>query len=418
MHKGFRTGFAIAVLGLSTSAMAGGFQISEASGSGLGNAYAGSAALPEDASIGFWNPAGLTQLGNYQIVAAGTMLNLNSDVRIPQASSVLGPTQGDHREEAGGWFLIPAFHASTPKIGRFAFGLGVTTPYGLTTSYTSRSRSRYFATYSNLVTINVGPSVGFEVNRHLSLGAGVDFQYLTTTLKQKLPTLGGDAEYKNEADDWAIGWNAGVLCHFDTGTQVGLHYRSRINHKVTGSAFINSPEVTVEGDASARVTIPDTFNLSLNQKINACWDLLASYHYTHWRTIDTVTLDYTDSLGQFFQPSYSTSLDLNFQNTSKVALAVNYHPCEQWRFRLGSAYDGTNVKSRRTRSFRLPDNNRIWLALGAQYNVNRCVSVDMGYAHLFVHRAYIEARSEVASANATVDGSVNQFGAQLTWNFS
>lgn len=418
MQNGLRTSLALALLGLSSTALAGGFQISEANVSGLGNAYAGAAALPEDASIGFWNPAGLTQLCDYQVVGAGTMINLNTDVRMPRAQSLLGPTVGDQREEAGGWFFIPAIHVATPKWGRFAFGLGVTTPYGLTTSYTSRSRSRYFATYSNLLTVNVGPSVGFEVNRHISLGAGLDMQYLTTTLKQKLPTLGGDSEYKNEADDWAIGWNAGILCCFDTGTQVGAHYRSRIHHKLRGHAYIDSPEITIEGDASARVTIPDTFTLGVTQKVNACWDVLASYYYTHWTTIDTVTLDYTDSLGQFFAPTYSTSLHLNFKNASKVALAVNYHPTEQWNFRLGTAVDGTNVRGRRWRSFRLPDNNRVWLALGAQYTVNRCVSVDLGYAHLFVHRAYVEARSRLALVDATVDGSVNQFGAQLTWRFS
>ena len=45
----------------SGAAGASGFQLLE-QGSGLGNAYAGSAAKANDASTIFWNPAGMTRL--------------------------------------------------------------------------------------------------------------------------------------------------------------------------------------------------------------------------------------------------------------------------------------------------------------------------------------------------------------------
>src|SRR5687767_12078282 len=44
-------------------AIAGGFQLLHQSQGGLGTAFAGSAALAEDASTGFFNPAGLAWLG-------------------------------------------------------------------------------------------------------------------------------------------------------------------------------------------------------------------------------------------------------------------------------------------------------------------------------------------------------------------
>ena len=46
----------------SGAASAGGFQLLEQNASGIGNAYAGSAAVAENASTIFFNPAGMTQL--------------------------------------------------------------------------------------------------------------------------------------------------------------------------------------------------------------------------------------------------------------------------------------------------------------------------------------------------------------------
>lgn len=419
----------LSLIGFSSlSVFAGGFQLSEENTSGLGNAYAGASALPEDASIGFWNPAGLTYLKQKQVVASGAVINLNNDVRIPEASNIQilspmptpAPTQGNNREEAGGWFFVPAMHFSLPfYCDKMAVGIGVTAPFGLTTSYSSSSRSRYLATHSNLTTINIGPSVAYQVNRHLSIGGGVDFQYLTVTLKQKLPTVAGDAEFKNEANDWGYGWNIGAMCCFDTGTTLGASYRSRIHHELSGDAYVRGPAAlgafNNEGGVSGRITLPDYGSVSLVQRINDQWAFLASYFYTNWETIDKVTLDYTEGMKNVNFPD-GVALDLDFQGASKVALALNYCPNECWKLRLGTAYDQTNVRRPTTRSFRLADNDRVWLALGAQYKVNRCVKIDLAYAHLFVKEAKIHAVSEVASANAQVEGSVNQFGGQLTWN--
>src|SRR3990172_2899098 len=60
-----------AMLVMSGTAAASGFALTEQSGSGLGNAYAGGAAGAEDASTIFFNPAGLSQIKGRQLVVAG-----------------------------------------------------------------------------------------------------------------------------------------------------------------------------------------------------------------------------------------------------------------------------------------------------------------------------------------------------------
>ena len=53
---------ALMALAFAGAAGASGFQLTEQNASGLGNAYAGQAAVAENASTIYFNPAGMTQL--------------------------------------------------------------------------------------------------------------------------------------------------------------------------------------------------------------------------------------------------------------------------------------------------------------------------------------------------------------------
>ena len=53
----------------SGTASAAGFQLLEQNASGIGNAYAGSAAVAENASTIYFNPAGMTQLQAREVSA-------------------------------------------------------------------------------------------------------------------------------------------------------------------------------------------------------------------------------------------------------------------------------------------------------------------------------------------------------------
>ncbi|MBP6195472.1 MAG: outer membrane protein transport protein, partial [Methyloversatilis sp.] len=98
---------------LSGQAMAAGFAVQNQNGAGTGVAFAGAAAMAEDASTIYFNPAGMTYLPpGHSISAAGTLLNrsLRFDDR---GSNALGPFPlGDDGGQGGGMSLIPAAYYS------------------------------------------------------------------------------------------------------------------------------------------------------------------------------------------------------------------------------------------------------------------------------------------------------------------
>ena len=100
-----------ALLALGTQqAMASGFQLLEQNASGLGNAYAGSAAVAENASTIYYNPAGMTYLGNQEYSVG---LNLIQ----PTAHVGQGRRQGQDSHDLGGGGDVEPGLAGDPVLG-------------------------------------------------------------------------------------------------------------------------------------------------------------------------------------------------------------------------------------------------------------------------------------------------------------
>src|SRR5712692_10258184 len=76
-----------AFAGISAPASAAFFQIQENSASGIGNAFAGGAAIAEDASTVWYNPAGMTRLKDQQFVFAGHFINPSFKASVVSAST-------------------------------------------------------------------------------------------------------------------------------------------------------------------------------------------------------------------------------------------------------------------------------------------------------------------------------------------
>ena len=99
----------------SLTASAGGFQLYEANAKSLGNAFAGIAAVAQDSSTEYYNPAGLTLLKKPEISIAGTVVDLDTKGYVDSATSNTSPGQqvsGSNNVSPGGLDFIPSFHAT------------------------------------------------------------------------------------------------------------------------------------------------------------------------------------------------------------------------------------------------------------------------------------------------------------------
>lgn len=127
-------------------------------------AYAGTAALAEDATSGYYNVAGLTRIKQGSVVGTVTGFLLTLDFH-PTSSTVYGqPVSGSTGVDPTRNVLVPSFHAAWRLDERWVLGFGVTAPYGLELKYPSDSVVRYVATKSELLTYNFNPMIAYRIN--------------------------------------------------------------------------------------------------------------------------------------------------------------------------------------------------------------------------------------------------------------
>src|SRR6267142_765116 len=249
----------VAVLAaVSAPASAAFFQIAEQSASGIGNAFAGGAAIAEDASTVWYNPAGMTRFAGPQFVVGGSYILPSFSANVLSASTVVGAPIGGGGGEAGAPAFVPNLYAVVPVSKRFTLGAGVNAPFGLVTDYPDSWAGRYYALRSDIKTVNVNLAAAFKFHDAFSVGLGANHQNLNAELTQAvdfttlcnagaLLGLGsagcgagggfsqpgnpndGNAKVTAKGDAW--GYNAGIFSQLGA-TRLGLAYRSQMKYKL------------------------------------------------------------------------------------------------------------------------------------------------------------------------------------------
>ncbi len=404
MSHPLRFAASLTLASLTGTIQAAGFALIEQNASGLGNAYAGQAAVAADASTIFFNPAGMTLLPDRQVVVAGHLI-------APQAEfngTVSAPIGGGNGGDAGGLAFVPNGYFAFRLTPDVHLGVGMFAPFGLKTEYDTSWKGRIHAIESEVKTININPSIAWRANDHLSLGAGLSMQYVEATLSNATGVGSPVPVGQVKGDDYGWGFNLGVLWHIQEGTRVGLAYRSEIDHTLEGDFRLNG--AVALSTVFADVTLPDSLALSLSHKLNDRWEVLADVTWMGWSDFEELRIRRADG-------STLTLTEEKWDDSYRFSLGANYRLNERITLRGGVAFDETPV-SDAYRTARIPDEDRTWVAFGVQYRLSPKSLIDVGYAHLFVKDASInELRSSVVRLIGNYDASVDILSAQLTHSF-
>ena len=443
----------------SPSAFASGFALLEQSASRLGTAFAGTAAAADDASSIFFNPAGLAKLQETQFLVVASGISISSEFNDTASQPALGQTLGGEGGDAGDWAAVPAAYFALPLNDKLAVGMGVNAPFGLKTEYDAGWMGRFQALKSEIVTYNFNPSLSWRVNEQFSLGIGANYQRIQAELSNavnytavvaqglqglvaagqispaQVPGLiqanaGLQGNTVVRGDDGAWGFNAGLLYEFSADTRIGVSYRSSIDYTIEGAvrfapptatnpigagiiAAVSAPGATLaSGPASVDVEVPDSAIASLYHRMGAV-ELMADLAWTGWSSIPELRIVRDTGAVLSVTPE-------RWEDTWRYALGAAYQLNDQWKLRGGVAYDETNVPDS-TRTARLPDESRAWVAIGAQWNPGGSFVMDVGYAHLFVDDAAMNQDDGNATARGLLVGeqqsSIDIISAQLSYKF-
>ena len=461
-HAAMLGGAASLVL-LISPAHSAGFALMEQSASGLGNAYAGAGASAEDASTVWWNPAAMSRL------PAGKQLAFSLHSIMPSttfhngaSTSGTGTALNGEGGDAGRSAMTPAGYFVTDLAPRWKFGLGVNVPFGLSTAYDANWIGRFQGIEAKVETLNVNPSVSWALNDTVSLGAGIDWQSAKIGLLtganygagwagvlaggvaagaltaagaaalSPLAPLGTEGQNRVSLEGDAWGYNLGAHIKLSSATQLGLAYRSSLKYKLTGTTtFTGRPTLaglpagaaalgsafngaTADGSVALTLKTPDSISASVSHWVNDRWQLLGDLTWTGWSKIQSIPLT-RDTTGGTLD-----TLTFNFRDTLRTSFGANYRYSDAWTLRAGYAIDESPVSNAESRTVRLPDNDRQWFSIGAQYRVSRSGTVNLAYAHLVVKDSTINNNQTATGkglVNGTYNGKVDLLAAQFTYAF-
>ncbi|HXP95065.1 MAG TPA: outer membrane protein transport protein [Telmatospirillum sp.] len=434
--------FGLAVLcGLTNNARAAGFALREQSAEGLGDAFAGQTAKAYNASTVFYNPAGMTNLNGNEVAGTTTWIAPVSEFRGSNSNVVGGTVSGRSDLNAIKAAAIGSVFGVWDASRDWKFGMSIATPFGMRADYKPDWVGRYQALASDVTDVDVSVVGAYKIDDHLSVGGGPRVDYLKARLSQAINfnAIGlqtaakyqaaaaagqmsvaaataaaqtaaswGDGLGKVEGDDLGVGYNLGMLYVFNPATRVGLDYRSRSAHTLSGTVTNQTPatlalagataNLFINQNATAKITLPDSMNLGGYHEINNQWAILSDVQWTHWSLFKQLNV-----IGANGQAISSTNE--NWQDTWFLSLGTNYKITDKWTLHGGIAFDQSAVKNASYRTARIPDSNRYWLSTGASYALSSATELHLGYTHIFADKASI---SETA----------NSLSGVLTGNYS
>ncbi|CAM2880087.1 outer membrane protein transport protein [Vibrio diazotrophicus] len=388
-----------------TLSHAAGFQLAEYSATGLGRAYAGEAAMADNASAQWRNPAMLTYLKGTQVSTGAIYVNPNVDVHgdVSFNNTTTRVESNDYANDA----VIPNFYLSHQINDKLVAGLALGTNYGMETELGSNFAASHFGDEAMVKTMEANANLGYQLTDAVSIGGGVRYVIGEGHFGAKAPTSnayslpqGTTLKYM-EGEDTAWGWQAGAAWQINPSNRVGLTYKSEVDLKLSGTAKIFTGTTVFNDKGYMVLTMPATAEIASFHQVTDKIALHGSINWTDWSSFEKLE-------AQLDKLKTVMVKEENWEDNYRFALGATYQLDSKLALRSGVAYDMGAVNDQ-NRTITIPETDRIWLSIGAGYDVTEQFTVDAGFTYIVAKDASIKESRGYES-----DNSAQKVGGQFT----
>jgi len=298
----------------------------------------------DDPSAVHVNPGALTQIQGDQFLGGLTYVNTISSVMNSGATS-----RNLHDDD-----FLPNFFGNyhIPNTN-LALGMGGYTPYGLATTYSSDSFTRYAALRSELRTMFITPTIAWEPLRYLSVGAGVSFVHASGVLSRAI-FFGpfGDGKLRITDTDNAYGYKFGFLLKPTETVRFGLTFTSNVDlnfssadAKFTDASGVGGTRTTTKA-SGIHLPLPRTINAGVHWQVNPDWGVEFEYDFAQWNEFKNLKATFAIPLPGLggAVPISGFLIPEDWHNSSSVRFGSAYKLTQQIRTACGFG-SGPNADS-------------------------------------------------------------------------
>jgi long-chain fatty acid transport protein len=392
-------------LTLAAQAHAAGFYLEDQSAKASGRAFSGEASDMGAASL-WWNPAAIAGIDHNEIYTGATGIVVNSKIS-DLGSTITHPGQPRGAVGGSGRDNNPVEPGVLPSMGgayrindQWSVGLAVTSPFSFATKYDSDSFARYAGLTTRLTTIDLQPTIAWRPNKWIGFGAGPNIEYSNAVFSAALPQLAAglpDGSNYLHGNGWNVGYNLGVQIHPSDTVTVGLAYRSKIDHSISGNVAIAG----LLGPLAA-----NNASFPAQGKFTTPWSATFG---VRWKVTDKLAIEGQGvrfGWSEFQQIALSPSPPLaptseNYHDTTSGAVGLDYDVTPRWTVRAGVQYDPTPTPDI-GRDVRVPDGDRYLFAVGTSYKFRRWLTVDAAVSYIDFQKSRINRDATAYAGTAAV----------------
>jgi long-chain fatty acid transport protein len=368
------------ILSFCSNIWASGFQINEhgSKAMGMGGAFA---ALANNPSAIYFNPAGITQL-------YGTHLLFGSTLILP-SSTFRGPSPDITEYELESQVFTPIHLYATHQINDKLFlGFGIGNNYGLGTKWEDDWVGRFMAVETEIRTFFFNLVASYTIIPELSVGFGYVFSYGDVLIGRKLNLSPFNTEpyLELEGTGTGSGFTAGILAHPTKSISLGLSYRSQVTIDFEGDAKPSNVPSLFDGQLptggiTAQLTTPENITFGIAIKPLKNFTLTADYQYVGWDSYKKLEVEFKDFIDSDTGENLVTTSERNYDNGFIARLGAEYKYNNDLDLYAGFLYDSNPVSDERLDPT-LPDSDRLGFSAGVGYKLSANLVAEAGYLFL------------------------------------
>jgi long-chain fatty acid transport protein len=408
---------ALAVIVFTPNAWAQGFSVYEHDACAMARGGAGVAAPCNSASAVFFNPAG--------VLGGKEAWNLQAGVTLIRPSGNFTDSATRAKTDLkDATYPVPAGYLTHQFSHRFAAGIGVFAPYGLTTEWDPGFPGRYLAYKTTLASIYVQPTVAFEIVPGLQLGVGADYVHSSAQVHRRLDaaaqseTVSGttitlamlgvppntdfaDVGFDVSGDGW--GGHAGVLWKPTDRLSLGARYLSQVKVNFSGTAtfdpvatgitfgpgnpfgaptgatleqvlFLGAGNLLSKQGASTTITMPAQLVAGVAFQVTPSLNLMADWQWTNWATFKSLNLHLAvaDSTLSEYE---------HYGNTNAIRAGFDWQAARSIVIR-GGLLTHNGAAPDQTVTPILPEGQRFEGTVGAGIQLTNSLRLDLAYQYI------------------------------------
>lgn len=371
------------------------------------------AAVVNDATAVYYNPAALVLLKSPQIIGLASSSNFRSRFTGQFSQPLTGFTQAG-TESWQTHYYLPSLYIGLPIKNNFRLGVAVIAN-SINKDTDNSAILRYAQSSSNVKALDIVPAVAYRINNYFSLGAAINISHAEFLLNPIIgfPSLNiPDSQSRNECDGTGIGGDAGFLIQPNKSTTIGFNYRSSITYRLSGKSIFEGNPIVVSNHYGFTFWTPARSVLSVNQLITKNWGVIGTVQRIEWSIFDEIPIHGIATQIGLQTVILDAKVPYHFRDTWLVTLGTHYRITPKWIVRVASSYVQTPGNSH----FQITNGDSLVVGATMGYDLSKHFTIDGGYAHAFFQSSPIDIDAVRNNIQGINRGALDVLSVKLTVN--